>query len=209
MQVLLALLVLALGAAPAASQPPASPPPASRPQATQPQASPPPAELQSWFPRLRPGIWVEVQGALTAERFIEADKIKILDGELDECQIETYVASVDAERGTLMTTLGIPVVSTPKTLMKGPKKKDHITFEFVGVDDNVEIEGKLQSDGTMLADEVEVEKSKKRKPELVTENDHEIRARIDNVDAGQHRIVLMGFTVQLSDKTRNKTPFVE
>jgi hypothetical protein len=207
-QILLTLIVLALCAAPAAAQDPASPPPAPPPQASQPPASQP-AGMQSWFPRLRPGMWVEVEGALTAERFVEAAKIKIYDGELDESQIETYVASVDTERGTLMTTLGIPVVSTPKTLMKGPKERDQITFAFVGVDDNVEIEGKLQNDGTMLADEVEVEKSKKRKPDLVVKNKHEIRARIDSVDVERHRIVLMGLTVQLNDNTRNKTPFFE
>jgi len=167
------------------------------------------AGIDGWFPRLREGIWVEVEGALVAERLVEATEIKIFDGELDEWQIETYVASVDVERGTLMTTLGVPVLTTPKTLMKGPKKKDRITFAFVGVDDKVEVEGKPQRDGSMVADEVEIEKSKKRKPDLVPSNEHEIRARIEKVDAAKLQIVLMGFTVQLTDLTRNKTPFVE
>jgi hypothetical protein len=177
--------------------------------AAAPARSEPPAGVESWLPRLRVGLWVQVEGPLTSAGVVEAAEIKILDGELDEWQIESYVAAVDADRGTLMTTLGLPVVVTLKTLMKGPKKKDRVTFAFVGVDDKVEVEGKLQKDGTMLADELEVEKSKKRDPDLAPVNEHEIRGRIEKVDAARYQVVLLGFTVQLSDKTRNKTSFVE
>jgi len=165
--------------------------------------------IETWFPRLRQGMWVEIEGALVSERFIDATKIKILDGELDEWQIETYVATVNYEKGTVMTTMGVPVLTTIKTQMKGPKKKDRITFAYVSIEDKVEVEGKPQRDGSMVANEFEIEKSKRRKPDLVPKNEHEIRGRIEKVDAEKRQIVLMGFTVQLSDQTRNKTPFVE
>lgn len=167
------------------------------------------AEIESWFPRLREGMWVKVEGELMAAGFLEATEIKILDGELDEWQIETYVASVDSAGAELMTTLGVRVLATPKTQMKGHQSKGHTTFAFVGADDQIEAEGKPQKDGALLADELEVERSKKKRPDFVPKNEHEVRARIERVDAANLQVILMGLTVQLSDKTRNKTPFVE
>jgi hypothetical protein len=154
-------------------------------------------------------MWVKVEGALTTTAFVEATEIKILDGELDEWQIETYVASVDSAGSELVTTLGVRVLATPKTQMKGHQSKGHTTFAFVGAGDKIEAEGKPQKDGTLLADELDVERSKKKQPDLVVKNEHEIVARIEGLDPDKFQVVLMGITVQLSDETRSKTPFVE
>jgi hypothetical protein len=160
--------------------------------------------IESWFPKLRTGMWIEVDGALTPDRVLEATVIKLLDGELDEWQIETNVLSVDTKRRTIMSTFGMLFVSTSKTVLKGPKK-GAIDFSFFGVDDRIEVEGRLQKDGSLLADELEVEKSKKLKPDLVPKNHHQLRTRIESVDAEKLQITTMGIKVQLSAQTRNKT----
>ncbi len=160
--------------------------------------------IESWFPKLRAGMWIEVDGSLTPEGVLDAQVIKLLDGELDEWQIETNVLSVDMKRRTIQSTFGMLFVSTPKTVLKGPKN-EAVDFSFFGVDDRIEVEGRLQKDGSLLADELEIEKSKKQKSDLQVKNHHELRTRIESVDAENLQITTMGIKVQLSAQTRNKT----
>jgi uncharacterized protein DUF5666 len=165
--------------------------------------------IDSWFRHLRVGVWVKVSGKLTPERVIDATKIKIMDGELDEVDVESFVESLDLVKMTVQTTLGIRVVATPTTDMDGPKHHHDVPFTFLSIGDRVDVEGQLQKDGSLVAEEIEIEKSKRVQPDYEPDNKHEITARIESVDAKKHRIVLLGIPVQLSETTRNKTPLLD
>ncbi len=161
--------------------------------------------IDSWFPRLREGMWIKVEGERVDGGILRATEIKILYGELDEWEIESYIASIDPVRLQLGTTLGVEVLANAKTRFEGPKDKKNVTFAFFEVDDRVEIEGQLQNDGTFLAESIDIDKSKRLRPNMVVKNEHEIRARVDSIDADAHRVVLMGITVQFDDRTKDKS----
>jgi hypothetical protein len=163
--------------------------------------------LESWFAHLREGMWIKVQGARNADGVLVAHEIRILDGELDEWEVESHITHVDDVRMSLSTTLGLQVVLDPKTRLEGPDE-ENVSFAFLEVDDRVEIEGQLQKDGTFLAEKIEIDESKRVNPEMHVENEHDIRGRIDSIQPEAHRVVLMGITVQFDAKTRNKTPKV-
>jgi uncharacterized protein DUF5666 len=169
----------------------------------------PEAGIDSWFRHLRVGVWVKVSGKLTPARVLDATKIKIMDGELDEVDVESFVESVDLVKMTVQTTLGIRVVATPTTDMDGPKHHHDVSFTFLAIGDRVDVEGQLQKDGSLVAEEIEIEKSKRLQPDYEPDNKHEITARIESIDAEKHRIVLLGIPVQLSETTRNKTPLLD
>ena len=162
--------------------------------------------LAEWFPRLRVGMWVKVEGGRNPEGVLEATKIKIHDGELDEVEIESHVAEVDLVHTTLVTTLGVRVVANPSTKLKGPKQQRQVSFAFLEAGDRIDVEGQLQKDGSLLAEELDIEKSKRLRPDLELENKHELAARIESIDADKRRVVLLGIPVQLSERTRNKNP---
>lgn len=163
------------------------------------------AGLDSWFPRLREGMWIKVEGQRRTDGVLQATEIKILDGELDEWEIESYVAGVDLVHMKLSTTLGLDVVANAKTRLDGPDGQKSITFAFFEVGDKIEIEGQWQSDGTILAEDIDIEKSKRLQPDMVAKNKHEIRGRIDKLDATAHQVELVGITVQFDTDTKNKT----
>ncbi len=162
----------------------------------------PPADLESWFPRLRPGMWVEVEGGLVSVGVFVAKEIKILDGEPDEWQIETLVGTVDLPQLTLATRLGLRIVTTEKTECEGRKDEHDVSLADLAADDRVEVEGRLQKDGSLLADKIEIEK-----PVNPPKNEHELKARIEAVDADNRQVRLMGILVQCDEHTRIKTPF--
>ena len=161
--------------------------------------------IDVWFPRLREGMWVEVKGALDAKGVLLAARLRVMDGERDEWEIETHVAAVDSTNMLVTTALGSRVVVTAKTELRGPGLNGGVPFAFLTVGDVVEVEGKPQKDGTMLADELKVEKSKRRKPDLQPSNEHELKARIESIAADKRQIVLMGITVQLDENTRHNS----
>ena len=165
--------------------------------------------LDAWFPHLRVGIWVKVAGKRTPEGILDATKIKILDGELDEVEVESWVDSVDVVRMTVETALGVRVVATSSTKLEGPKPQRLVSFAFLMAGDRVDVEGQLQKDGSLVAEDIEIEKSKRVHPDLEPENKHELTSRIESIDAEKHRIVVMGVPVQLSESTKNKTPLLD
>lgn len=163
------------------------------------------APIDVWFPRLREGMWVEVKGALDPKGQLLASRLRVLDGERDEWEIETHVAAVDSLHMLITTALGNRVVVTAKTALRGPGNAGGVPFAFLVVGDVVEVEGKPQKDGSMLADELKVEKSKRRKPDLQPKNEHELKARIESITADKRQIVLMGLIVQLDENTRHNS----
>lgn len=167
--------------------------------ATTAQADSQRAQLDDWIQRLRPGMWVKVEGQPAAGNGLQATRFKALGGDLDESEVSSTVVAVDTERKTLETRIGVKVVATLRTAIKGRRKHD--TFASLRVGDRIETEGQLQKDGTLLADEIEVKKS--------ADDEDEITGRIEGVDTGTHQIRLLGIPVQLDAGTRNKTPIFD
>jgi hypothetical protein len=97
------------------------------------------------------------------------------------------------------------VQASERTDLQGPKGNRHIGFAFLSLGDRIEIEGQWQKDGPFIAEEIEVEKSKRLEPELAHKNEHEVTARIESVDAETHSIQVLGVRVLFSQQTRNKS----
>jgi hypothetical protein len=102
-------------------------------------------------------MWVKVEGQRTPDGILEATRVRVYDGELDEVAVETEVAAVDLVRMTLETTLGLRVLATPNTEIEGPSHRRHLVLAVVGVGDRVEVEGQLERDGS-LRPKIDIEK---------------------------------------------------
>jgi hypothetical protein len=153
-------------------------------------------------------MWVDVEGTLSDGAFV-ATEIVILDGELDEVGMETQVASVDLGQLSLVTDVGVRVVAESSTEIEGPKEQRNASFSFLGIGDHVELEGQLQKDGSILAEKIEIEESKRLHPDLAPRDEHELKSKIQSIDTEHRRIVLLGIAVQLSDNTVNKSPLLD
>lgn len=158
--------------------------------------------LEDWFPRLRKGQWVKVEGALGTAKVLRAREIKVLRGDLDEVEMTSSIAALDAAKKTFTTAFGIQVVTNHRTEFQLP---EHGRGSFASLQPGarIEAEGQFQKDGTLLADEVEI-----KKPAAAGERpaDDEITGRIDNLDPTAHRFGVLGITVECDAHTKNKTP---
>lgn len=168
-------------------------------------AAPQDASPESWLQRLRVGMWVRVEGPRTPDG-LEASRVRVYDGELDEVAVETEVAAVDLVRMTVETTVGLLVVATPTTEMEGPRHQRHVVLADLEVGDRIEAEGQLERDGSVRAEKIDIERSKRLQPDLPPENRHRLTARIESIDAAAHRIVVLGLPVQLRETTRIRLP---
>ena len=163
-----------------------------------------PADLASRIARLRVGMWVRVEGHGSSDRVLEAARLRVFNGERDEVEVETEVAALDLVRMTLETPLGLRVVATATTEWEGPGQQRHVGLAGVAVGDRIEVEGRLDSDGSLRAEKIDIEKRKR--PEPVSENEHKLTARIDSIDATGQRIAVLGLPVQLRPTTRISLP---
>lgn len=157
--------------------------------------------LGDWFPRLRKGQWVKVEGALGTAKTLRAHEIKVLRGDLDEVEVTGAVAALDATKKTFTTAFGIQVVTNHRTEFQLP---DHGRGSFAALQPGirVEAEGQFQKDGTLLADEVEIKKTVAGSEHR---SDDEITGRIENLDPVAHRFGVLGITVECDEHTKNKT----
>jgi len=169
-------------------------------------AEPQGPDLESWLATLRVGMWVKVEGQRALDGILEASRVRVYDGERDEVAVETEVAAVDLARMTLETSLGLRVVATPSTEIEGPGHRRHFVLAGVGVGDRVEVEGQLERDGSLRAEKIDIETSKRLEPGRGPENKHKLTARIESIDAAGHRIVVLGLPVQLKRTTRIRLP---
>lgn len=157
--------------------------------------------LDTWFPRLSAGDWVKVEGRLR-DGILHATKIKILAAALDESEVCSAIASVDSEARSLRTELGVTIIATHRTDVRG-FESERIAFASLKPGDRVESEGQIQRDGSLLAEEIDLERPMHDRSIV---DDDEITARTESVDPATHRIVLLGVTVQVDANTRNVTP---
>ncbi len=169
-------------------------------------AAPQDTSPEGWLQRLRVGTWVRVEGQRTPDG-LEASRVRVYDGELDEVEVETAVAAVDFVRMTVETTVGLLVVATPSTEMEGPRQQRHVVLADLEVGDRIEVEGQLERDGSLRAEKIDIERSKRLQPDLPPpENRHRLTARVESIDTAGHRIVLLGLPVQLKETTRIRLP---
>ena len=163
--------------------------------------------FEEWFPKLRPGTWVKVEGRMDDKGALYAEELRILDGDLDESELESRVAAVDSVQRTLRTTFGTEVLATLKTEMRGPKKA-RPSFAGLRAGDRIDVEGHLQKDGRLQADEIKVKKPRSHEDGEADE-DQKVKGRIESVDAKEKKIVLLGVTVRFDERTKNKTPVLD
>ena len=164
----------------------------------------PSSEMTTWFAHLREGMWVKVDGEMR-DGALHAEDIRMYPGELDESEVSSNVAAVDVTQLSLQTEMGITVQGTERTDLQGPKGHRHIGFPYLTVGDRIETEGQWQKDGTFLAEEIEIERSKRLLPDLEHKNEHEVTARIESIDTETHSVQLLGIRVFFSPETRNKS----
>ena len=160
--------------------------------------------VETWFPILRVGMWVKVEGAMR-DGALHADEIRIYAGDLDEWEIASNVVEVDVTQMTLRTGFGVTVQASERTDLQGPDGHRHIGFPFLSVGDRLEIEGQWQREGLFVAEEIEVDESKRLEPELEYKNEHEVTARIESVDPETLSIQIVGVRVFFDQQTRNKS----
>lgn len=164
-----------------------------------------PAPIDEWFPRLRPGMWVKVEGGPAAAGGLQATEIKILNGELDESEVTAVIVSIDSTHRSLKLEPGLVVVVPLPTEVQGRKSKRR-SLSALRPGDRVEAEGQLQKDGTLLVDDLELKRPEE--PDETPDED-ELTGRIESIDAAARRIVLLGIPVRLDERTRNKTPYLD
>jgi hypothetical protein len=162
--------------------------------------------LDDWLPRLRKGSWVKVEGQLLPSGGLRATELKVRNGDIDESQITTTITAMDPSRKQFTTRFGITVQTNGRTEVQASKSNPRTTLATLQAGDRVEVEGKLQKNGALLANEIEI-----KKPEKPGDKgrDEELTGRIESVDVAARQIVLLGITVYLDENTKNKTPFLE
>lgn len=159
--------------------------------------------LDDWFPRLRKGEWVKVEGTLGQGQALRASELKVLRGDRDAVEITSSITALDAGKKRFTTAFGIQVVTNHRTEFQLPGR-GRGTFAALQTGARIEAEGQLQKDGTLLADEVEI-----KTPAAASEqhpDDDEITGRIDALDPTAHRFGVLGITVECDEHTKNKTP---
>lgn len=134
---------------------------------------------------LENGLYIEVEGRLNAGILV-ADEIELedefnlpddFDDEVD-VDIEGVIQSI--ESATSFVVAGVLVVFDDDTDFEGGEAADIV------LNANVEVEGELQSDGSVLAEEIEFE--------LDEIDDIEAYAPIDAIDAAASTITVLGIT---------------
>lgn len=160
---------------------------------------------EAWFASLRVGMWVKVDGQRGPDGVLQASRIRVYAGELDEVTLESDAAAVDVARLKLQTSLGVRVVATPQTEMDGPGRQRHVSLASVHVGDRVKIAGQLQKDGSLLAEEIEIEESRPAEGGRRPTDEHELTARIESIDRAGLRIVVVGLPIQVGAGTRMRS----
>jgi hypothetical protein len=157
---------------------------------------------EHWLSHLRPGQWIKVEGRLDTHGGLRARELKFIAGDRDEAQVTTSITSIDPLAKSFRTSMGIQVVTDRRTEVQG-REKHQTSFSALQPGVRVEAEGKLRKDGAFLAEEVEIQKTKK---DGDSPDDDEITGRIESVDGQARKVVLLGIPVFFDDRTKLKSP---
>lgn len=163
------------------------------------------AGLEAWLPSLRVGMWVKVEQRQGADGVLEAARIKLYGAELDEVTLESTVAAVDLPRLTIQTSVGVRVVATPQTELEGPRQQRHVGLALLAVGDRIKVAGQRQKDGTLIAEEIEIDEPDPPGGAGPLQPAYELTAPLEVVDASARRIVALGLPIQLLEDTRMRS----
>lgn len=111
------------------------------------------------FSQVQVGMRVHVKALLQADGSYLATEIKLQDEKIGGDQDVTGpVASVNTAAGSfVVTTVSGPITVKTDSATTFKKKGSSASFASVVIGSTVEVEGKLQADGSVLADKVEIE----------------------------------------------------
>jgi hypothetical protein len=160
-----------------------------------------PAEIMT---ALKPGQWVQFEGAIQKDYTIMCTQLKIMTGDFldDDWSLVGVVRKVDQEKQE-MEIMRIPIKVHKDTEYEN-EAGTFKGFSQVKVGSYVEIEGTYLKDGTFLAKEVEDE-SQKVAEDSGLENTLEAEGKIEKVDAAKSTFTIMGITVKITDKTKSRS----
>ena len=150
---------------------------------------------------LKPGHWVQLEGALQADSAASCDELRILTGDFldDDWSLRGYAQTVDTLKHEV-SIAGIHAQVTENTGFDSPNP------DFRGLQDLVpglllEIEGTYLKNRRFLAREVDDETDEMaRRP--WARNRIRIVARVERFDSRRRLVTAIGFAFQLTDKTR-------
>lgn len=135
------------------------------------------------------GDWLEVHGVLSASGILVASEVERESRELsgddgDEADIEGLITRFAS--GSDFDVAGQPVTTTSSTRYRGGTSAD------LALDVNVEVEGSFDASGRVVADAVEFRRA----------SDVEMAASVESVDSAAGRLVILGVTVIVDERTR-------
>jgi hypothetical protein len=143
-----------------------------------------------------------VEGRAAGPSALRATELKFLPGDRDESQVTAAIVALDPATSSFRTTLGVRVRTDQRTEFQD-RSNTRSRFAALQPGMRVEAEGKVGKDGTLAADEVEIERSKRSG---APPDDDEITGRIESVDARGRQVVVLGVTVSFDERTRLKSP---
>ena len=108
----------------------------------------------------------------------------LLDDDAEEVEIEGFITRFASP--TDFDVAGVPVTTNTDTDYEGGSEAD------LGLDALVEVGGRLNSSGILVAEEIEFE----------DDGPIEIEAAVDGVDAASNQVTMLGITVEITAETR-------
>jgi hypothetical protein len=153
---------------------------------------------------LKPGQWVQLEGAIQKDFSVLCAEVQILTGDFldDDWALAAVIQSLDKMQREAKI-LRLPIKFQKDTEFENDAGTFR-SFADLKVGMLVELEGTYLKDGTFLAKEVEDESAKlAEKPRL--KNEIQAEGKIEKVDVAKRVITLMGIPFQLTERTRCKS----
>jgi len=153
---------------------------------------------------LKPGQWVQLEGAIQRDLSVLCSEVQILTGDFldDDWGVSAVVRNIDRMKQEAQI-LRLPIKFKKDTEFQS----DAGVFKSladVKVGMLIELEGTYLKDGTFLTKEIENESAKlEKKPKL--KDEIQAVGKVEKVDAAKRTITLMGITFQITDKTEGKS----
>ncbi|MEX0709291.1 MAG: DUF5666 domain-containing protein [Woeseia sp.] len=138
------------------------------------------------------GDLVEVEGDQFGNNGeLIADSVELEDDIRDNDDIEDSDVEIEGLITRFVSATDFDVSGIPVTT-NGNTQYDDGTDADLALDVLVEVDGRFNSDGVLVADEIDFEEIGRL----------EIEALVDNVDTAAGRVTLLGITVEINDETR-------
>ena len=153
---------------------------------------------------IKPGIGVKLEGVIQRDYSVLCMKAKILTGDFrdDDWSITAVAGSIDKAQQEFKL-LRLPV-KTRSTTDYETKIGVFKSFDDLKAGTLVEVDGTYLKGDTLLALEIE-DVSAELVAEPGSENEVEIKGKVEKVDVPNRTVTLMGITFHINDNTRLKS----